>query len=154
MSGVLHSYGVLATDHVEVTSGLELTGQYIGETKKKVKEKMEAARGGVLFVDEAYSLGDGGKYEQEAVTTLLQLLTEPEYSNGKTVVILAGYEQDMNRMLNKNPGLKSRFSETVRFGDWQGERCYTEVKRLLEKSKPIGNIGEKKRELGGIMKMN
>ena len=52
MGQILHAYGVLATDQVIVTSGQDLTGQYVGQTKKSVEEKMQAARGGVLFVDE------------------------------------------------------------------------------------------------------
>ena len=128
------------------TSGTDLSGQYVGEAKVKVQAKMEEARGGVLFIDEAYDMGEG-HYGKEAMTKLLGrplslssshhhtdapiphvlpsiatrrvpptpsttgMLTEPEYMNGRTVVIMAGYETPMHTMLGRNTGLKSRFSE-------------------------------------------
>ena len=74
MGEILHTMGVLARDHVEETSGRDLTGNYIGQTKGIVEAKMQAAAGGILFIDEAYDLGDGA-YGKEAMTTLLRLLT-------------------------------------------------------------------------------
>jgi hypothetical protein len=71
---VLHGFGLLATDHLEETTGLDLAGQYVGQTKEKVKAAMEAARGGVLFIDEAYAMVSG-PYGSEAVTKLLSMLT-------------------------------------------------------------------------------
>ena len=119
MGQILYAYGILATDTVIVTSGQDMTGQYVGQTKVSVEEKMQAARGGVLFVDEAYDLGEG-KFGKEALTKLLSMLTEPEHK--KTVVVLAGYEAQMHDMLERNPGLKSRFTEFLAFPDWNSDK--------------------------------
>ena len=86
-----------------------------------VAEAMGRARGGVLFIDEAYELGVGS-YGREAQTKLLELLTADEYKTS-TVVIMAGYEEDINEMLARNPGLKSRFTETLKFPDWSEDPC-------------------------------
>ena len=80
-------------------------GEYVGQTKKKVQEKLDAAKGGVLFIDEAYELGKG-IYGEEALTTVLAAMTDPEY---KLVIIIAGYPEDMENMLARNVGLKSRY---------------------------------------------
>ena len=135
MSQVLYSYGVLATDHVEMTSALDLTGEYLGHTKKHVEEKMQAARGGVLFIDEAYELGTS-RFGEEAMTKLLQMLTEPDYMDSKTVVVLAGYRFQMDAMLARNPGLRSRFPEHLHFADWCPERCADEVLQRASAADP------------------
>ena len=95
-------YDIFMTD----TTTLPLSGEFVGQTKKKVQAKLDAARGAVLFIDEAYELGKGA-YGEEAITTLVAAMTDPEY---KLVVIIAGYPQDMEQMLAKNVGLKSRYS--------------------------------------------
>lgn len=79
-------------------------GEYVGQTKKKVQQKLDAARGGVLFIDEAYELGKG-TFGEEALTTILAAMTDPEY---KLVIIIAGYPKDMEKMLARNVRLKSR----------------------------------------------
>ena len=94
---------------------------------------MEAARGGVLFIDEAYELGAASQYSSEAMTTLLGMLTEDEYADGGTIVILAGYEDEMDEMLSRNPGLKSRFTERLHFEDWDAATCTDFVVQRLEK---------------------
>jgi hypothetical protein len=96
---------------------------------------MDAAKGGVLFIDEAYALGKGG-YGEEAMTKLLGMLTEPEYK-GKMVVILAGYADQMNIMMERNPGFKSRFKELIHFRDWDGSQCCRFILEKLQKSKPL-----------------
>jgi hypothetical protein len=92
---------------------------------------MKAARGGVLFIDEAYGLGKGGAFTDEAVDQLVGMLTLPEYIGGKTVVILAGYNDEMHSMLAHNVGLKSRFTETIAFDDWTPARCAELVLKTL-----------------------
>jgi SpoVK/Ycf46/Vps4 family AAA+-type ATPase len=129
MATVLHSYGLLATDHVELTSAQDLCGSYVGQTAPKVEAKMQAARGGVLFIDEAYELGKG-VYGEEALVKLLSMLTEPDYM-GNMVVILAGYHEQMHQMMELNPGLKSRFQDFVEFPNWIPSRCSEFVKKQL-----------------------
>jgi len=129
MGAILYAYGILVRPDVIVTTGEGMTGEYVGQTKKNVEAKMQAARGGVLFVDEAYDLGHG-KFGQEAMSTLLAMLTEPDYK-GKTVVVLAGYKDEMHSMLARNPGMKSRFKPSgyVDFPNWEASRCVDVVVR-------------------------
>ena len=96
--------------------------EYVGHTKKKVQEKLDAAKGGVLFIDEAYELGKG-TFGEEALTTVLAAMTDPDY---KLVIIIAGYPEDMENMLARNVGLKSRYfiilnSDVKRCGCMRGD---------------------------------
>ena len=111
---------LLGRSHVEETSASALKGAVIGKAQENVEKVMKAAHGGVLFVDEAYALGDG-PYGQEALDTLVGLMTKPEYK--KTMVILAGYKANMTQMLTANQGARSRFTETWEFEDWSAEDC-------------------------------
>jgi replication-associated recombination protein RarA len=135
MAQMLDALGVLASDHVVLTTALDLTGQYLGQSKKVIEAKMEEARGGVLFIDEAYKLGEG-QYGDEVMVKLLGMLTEPEYCGGKTIVILAGYDADMHRMLARNAGMASRFSESVNFADWPAAQCVELIVSLGQREKP------------------
>jgi len=100
---------------------LDLTGEYLGQTKKKVTEKMSQAKGGVLFIDEAYELGKG-HYGNEAMTTLLAGMTDPNYKG--MVIIIAGYTEDINAMLDLNVGLKSRFTQQFEFLPWSPKQSF------------------------------
>ena len=81
MAALLHSFGLLPTCHLVETSALDLTGEFVGQSKSKMQEKMDEARGGVLFIDEAYELG-AGSYGNEVMTKLVQLLTDERYQVG------------------------------------------------------------------------
>ena len=107
----------------------ELKGAYVGKAQENVITAMKEAQGGVLFIDEAYALGDG-PYGKEALDTLVGLMTKPEYS--KTVVILAGYEEDMHAMLAENQGAMSRFKETWNFEDWTADDCAAFIAKRAE----------------------
>ncbi|KAJ3216818.1 hypothetical protein HDU67_008904 [Dinochytrium kinnereticum] len=117
---ILYNLKIIGSDRLVETHGLGLTGEYIGQTKKKVEEKLQEAKGGCLFIDEAYELGKG-HYATEAVTTLVAAMTDPEYKG--VVIIIAGYENEIQGMLETNPGLKSRFKHFFAFPDWQPEDC-------------------------------
>ena len=133
MSQMLYAFGLLGSDKVVETSGLGLTGQYLGQTKKVVEEQMEAARGGILLIDEFYEMGGG--YAKEAIAQLLAMMTFDDYKDGKTIVILAGYTKQMQDMLDINEGLKSRFEPTghVNFEDWSPNKCIKVVLSLASK---------------------
>jgi SpoVK/Ycf46/Vps4 family AAA+-type ATPase len=136
MAQMLHALGVLASDHVVLTTALDLTGQFTGQTKKVIEGKMEEARGGVLFIDEAYKLGEG-QFGDEVMVKLLGMLTEPEYCGGRTIVILAGYDADMHTMLARNAGMASRFSECMHFADWTAAQCVSLAESLAQRERPI-----------------
>uniref|UniRef100_A0AAV1UG65 AAA+ ATPase domain-containing protein n=1 Tax=Peronospora matthiolae TaxID=2874970 RepID=A0AAV1UG65_9STRA len=118
MAKILHGLGVLATTKMVETSGLDLTAEYVGQTKQKVTAKLGEAKGGLLFIDEAYELGKG-TFAEEAMTTLVAAMTDPSYVG--MVIIIAGYSKDMDQMLSRNVGLKSRFRRFVDFSDWEAE---------------------------------
>ncbi len=119
---------------VECSRG-DLVGTHVGETAPMVQEKVREAMGGVLFIDEAYSLyksDSGNDFGQEAVDTLIQCM---ENNRGNLVVILAGYTGEMRDMLqHANPGLKSRISTEVEFDDYTVEEFTKIFRAMLEES--------------------
>jgi len=123
--------GILGTAEVVECSSSDMVAQYVGQTGPKTKKLFEKALGKVLFIDEAYRLGEG-HFAQEAIDELVGLLTHPNFKS-KLIVILAGYEQDMNRLLSVNTGLSSRFPDQVVFRDMDAERCIIVLKAELQK---------------------
>ena len=117
IAGIFRSAGLLSTGKfLEVSKG-ELVGQFVGETPKKTLKVLEQVKGGMLFIDEAYSLvahGAGG-YGEEALTTVLQYM---ENHRDEVSVIMAGYEDEMRNLLSSNAGLRSRFNVFVNFPDY------------------------------------
>ncbi|MFC3995810.1 right-handed parallel beta-helix repeat-containing protein [Nocardiopsis sediminis] len=131
---LLNALGVLPTDHIVEAARADLVGRYIGHTAQLTTEVFERARGGVLFIDEAYTLtpksgGAGGDFGQEAVDTLVKLM---EDHRDEVVVIVAGYTAEMNRFLASNPGLASRFSHRVEFADYSDDELVTIIRRMAE----------------------
>ena len=116
---LLKGYGVLRKGHVVEVGRGDLVGGYLGQTAIKTGEKLDEALDGVLFVDEAYALDRGGtsgdSYGNEAVETILKRM---EDARDRLVVVAAGYPAEMGRFLAMNPGLKSRFTRFLHFGDY------------------------------------
>jgi hypothetical protein len=135
MGKVYYDMGFLATAEVKDRSAKDLVGEYVGQTGPKAQKLIESALGKVLFVDEAYRLGEG-PYGKEAVDELVDCITKPQFLN-KLVIILAGYDHEINRMLDVNPGLSSRFSESVDFQKLSPESCYQLLRTTLEKKSQL-----------------
>ena len=109
----------------------DLVGQYLGHTAVKVKRAFERAKGGVLFIDEAYSLVDGyrGHYGDEAINTIVQ---EMENNRENTVVIFAGYPKPMQRFLDANEGLRSRIGFQLEFPDYNAKELLDILELMLK----------------------
>ncbi|NET11240.1 MAG: AAA family ATPase, partial [Symploca sp. SIO2B6] len=109
---------VLSKGHFTEVDRSKLVAEYVGQTAPKTSEAIQAALGGVLFIDEAYALVPEGRpdpFGQEAVNTLLKMM---EDHRNDLVVIVAGYKAEMGRFIDSNPGLKSRFARSVDFSDY------------------------------------
>lgn len=114
---ILHNLQVLPKGHIVEVERADLVGEYIGHTAQKTREKITKAMGGVLFIDEAYSLARGGEkdFGKEAVDTLVKAMED--YKN-EFILVLAGYTAPMEEFLRLNPGLKSRFPIQLYFPDY------------------------------------
>ncbi len=123
--------------------GRDLVGQYVGWTSVETKEKIERAIGGVLFIDEAYSLNSDrkGSFEDEAIATLIK---EMEDKRDKVCIIMAGYKKEMKELIDRNPGFDSRIQFKIDFPDYTEEELYDIFKTMAkeEKYKIANNLKE------------
>ena len=117
LASIYKEIGVLSKGHVVEVDRADLVAEYVGQTAPKTAKKIQEAMGGILFIDEAYTLvkGDGKDFGQEAIDTLLKAM---EDHRDDFIVIVAGYPLQMMSFINSNPGLKSRFNKYINFPDY------------------------------------
>ena len=132
LAKLLATEGILETGNLVECGRSDLVGKYVGWTAKTVKEKFNAASGGVLFIDEAYALADkGGSFGDEAINTIVQ---EMENHRDDVIVIFAGYPDKMQAFLDKNEGLRSRIAFHINFPDYNPQEL-GEILQLMASSK-------------------
>ena len=137
---IYHSIGLLSKGDVICADRTRLVGRYIGETEENMKAVLEEARGNVLFIDEAYNLYEGTvdrkDYGAKVIDSLLTVLSQP---NPDMVIIFAGYEKEMDAMLNSNPGLMGRFPYKYHFSDYDADQLMEIALHLFAKDEYILN---------------
>ena len=131
MGQVYYDMGFLSSIEVVECSASNLVGQYVGQTGPKTKGVLEKALGKVLFIDEAYRLSEG-HFAREAMDELVGILTQEKF-RGKLVVVLAGYDQEINQLLSVNPGLSSRFPDEIVFENMSSDMCIKVLEKALAK---------------------
>jgi len=131
---IYKSLGTLSKGHLVETDRAGLVAGYIGQTAANVKKVVESAIGGILFIDEAYSLTyskDSADFGKEAIDALVKLM---EDNRENLIVIVAGYENEMKNFINSNPGLASRFSKYIGFKDYTPEELFDIFMLLANKN--------------------
>lgn len=134
LAQIYHELGVLSKGQLIEVDRSGLVGGYVGQTAIKTQEDIQQALGGVLFIDEAYTLArgnDSNDYGQEAIDTILKAM---EDHRDDLVVIVAGYPNLMERFVNSNPGLKSRFNKYIYFEDYTPEELLEIFDSMCKKS--------------------
>ena len=134
LAKIYKSLGIIREAKVVEVDRSELVAGYVGQTAIKTQEVVDSAKGGILFIDEAYTLVRGGKddaFGQEAIDTLLK---EMEDNRDNLVVIVAGYTDLMKKFISSNPGLESRFNKYIEFDDYMPDELY-EILELNCKNK-------------------
>jgi replication-associated recombination protein RarA len=137
LAKILFGLGLISSSTCKETSGLDLTGDYVGQTVTKVNEILKDAKGGILFIDEAYTLGEG-HFGKEACDAIVAGMTSDQFKD--VVIIIAGYHDEIHCMLKRNAGLKSRFTHFMEFPDWTVEDCVKFF--ILQTKKEHFQLGE------------
>lgn len=121
---------VLSKGHLIEVERADLVGEYIGHTAQKTRELVKKAKGGILFIDEAYSLARGGEkdFGKEAIDTLVKAM---EDNHEDFILILAGYSEEMDNFLSLNPGLPSRFPLVIDFPDYSNDELLEIARKMV-----------------------
>lgn len=144
LASILHKIGIVKTDKFIEASRSDLVAPYMGQTASKTKQICEDAMGGVLFIDEAYSLVQdiSDSFGKEALATLIK---EMEDHRDNLIVILAGYRDEMEKLLESNSGLKSRISEYIEFNDYNDEELLQIFRTFMDENSIIASESAMKR---------
>lgn len=128
-----HKLEIIENEEVIEVSREDLVAEYLGQTAVKTKKVLNSAKGGVLFIDEAYSLTqENDSYGIEAINTILKFM---EDNRDDTIIILAGYEEPMKELLKSNPGLESRFNKFFYFPNYSTEELIEILKKICKSKK-------------------
>lgn len=129
---VFQEMGMLQRGHIIEVERADLVGEYIGHTAQKTREQLRKAYGGILFIDEAYSLARGGEkdFGKEAIDCLVKGI---EDHRGEVILILAGYQQEMENFLSTNPGLRSRFPIHIDFPDYSQQELLAIADQMCQR---------------------
>jgi SpoVK/Ycf46/Vps4 family AAA+-type ATPase len=151
MGEILNSMEILPTSRVLETSRANLVGKYMGETPKIVNNLCDKAMGGILFIDEAYTLSDqNDQYGKEAIDTLMKRM---EDDRGKFVVIAAGYKKKMEEFMQMNPGLASRFTHKLHIEDYNEDELLAIFKKMAQHEQYVLSPPAEFKALNVIYKM-
>ncbi len=133
MAGLYAAIGALSKGQLVEVDRSGLVAGYVGQTALKTQEVIQSAMGGVLFIDEAYSLSKGGEndFGREAIETILKAM---EDHRDDLVVIVAGYDEPMEQFISSNPGLQSRFNKYMYFPDYNGEELMAMFRMRCKKN--------------------
>lgn len=136
LASIYKDWGILSSGHLVETDRSGLVAEYVGQTAVKTNKIIDEALDGVLFIDEAYSLVQGGKedYGKEAIATLLKRM---EDDRDRLVVILAGYTNEIEEFINSNPGLRSRFNRYIHFADYTADELCDIFCLMMKKNEYI-----------------
>ncbi len=132
LSGILYNLGYIKEDKLIEVSSKDLVAEYVGQTAPKTNAVVERAKGGILFIDEAYALAsDNNSYNDEAIATLIKAM---EDNRDNLVVIFAGYTKEMNAFLDSNSGIVSRVGYTLNFKDYTTDELLEIFKQMIKKA--------------------
>ncbi|KGX93086.1 stage V sporulation protein K [Pontibacillus halophilus JSM 076056 = DSM 19796] len=131
LAKLFHELNVLSKGHFIEAERADLVGEYIGHTAQKTRDMIKKALGGVLFIDEAYSLARGGEkdFGKEAIDTMVKHM---EDHHNDFILVLAGYPKEMDQFMKLNPGLQSRFPIVLPFDDYSVEELMIIAKQMAE----------------------
>ncbi|GAB4467197.1 MAG: hypothetical protein OHK0057_06810 [Thermoflexibacter sp.] len=135
LAKIYKALGILERGHLVECDRQSLVAGYIGQTAIKTQERIDRAMGGVLFIDEAYALSPQGVVNDFGNEALETILKQMEDKRGKFIVIVAGYTEPMDRFIESNPGLKSRFDRTLNFEDYTAEELFQIATYMLHQEK-------------------
>lgn len=129
LAKLFYDMEVLSKGHLIEVERADLVGEYIGHTAQKTRELIKKAHGGILFIDEAYSLARGGEkdFGKEAIDTLVKAMEDHQHD---IILILAGYPKEMDYFLSLNPGMPSRFPIVMTFQDYSNDEL-VKIARLM-----------------------
>lgn len=147
---IMKENGLLSKGELYEVGRADIVGKYVGQTAPLVKEAFKKAKGSVLFIDEAYSLVEkDGLYGDEAINTIVQ---EMENNRDDMIVIFAGYPEEMEKFLGKNPGLRSRIAFHIPFEDYSSDEL-CDISKLIAKSRGLTLSEDAVNKLDNIFKV-